>query len=102
LHENLGQLDKVFQSVGSSTQSSIPSSSQFFDTSSLNSILDEPHGTIEECRRLLNRRNSFSEEQGAIQNIYWNVAIEPEVTQLHNRIKFHNVKILALLKPLEM
>jgi hypothetical protein len=35
-------------------------------------------------------------------NIYWNVNIEAEVTQLHERIKFHNVKILALLGPLEM
>jgi hypothetical protein len=35
-------------------------------------------------------------------NIYWNVNIEAEITQLHERIKFHNVKILALLGPLEM
>jgi hypothetical protein len=35
-------------------------------------------------------------------NIYWNMNIEAEVTQLHERIKFHNVKIVALLGPLEM
>lgn len=102
MYENLGQLEKVFKNVAAASTRGIPTDSAFFDTKSLMTILDEPYATIKECERLLRRRDAFSEDRGAIRNIYWNVLIEAEVTQLHNKIKFHNVKILALLKPLEM
>ena len=103
LHQNLLQLEGIFQRVEQRARpGSIPDSSPFRDTSSLNSILDEPFRTIGQCQRLLNRRSAFAEDRGRISNIYWNVAIEADVTQLHERIKFHNIKILALLKPLEL
>ncbi|PVH87865.1 hypothetical protein DL98DRAFT_632066 [Cadophora sp. DSE1049] len=103
LHQNLLQLEGIFRGVEQRARpGSIPASSQFFDTSSLNSILDEPFRTISQCQRLLHKRSAFAEDRGRISNIYWNVAIEADVTQLHERIKFHNIKILALLKPLEL
>jgi hypothetical protein len=103
LHDNLGQLEKVFRNVAArGTRGTIPADSGFYDTKSLMTILDEPLKTIRECQDLLRRRDAFAEERGAIRNIYWNILLEAEVTQLHNRVKFHNVKILALLKPLEM
>ena len=102
LHENLGQVEKVFKSVQESARGPIPQDSDFYKTSSLNSILDEPFNTIKECENLLNRRTAFAEDRGFIQNIYWNLTIESDVTALHNRVKFHNVKIIALLQPLQM
>jgi len=102
LHENLGQVEKVFKSVQESARGPIPQDSDFYNTSSLNSILDEPFNTIKECENLLNRRTAFAEDRGFIQNIYWNLTIESSVTALHNRVKFHNVKIIALLQPLQM
>ena len=103
LHENLTQLESVFKQVGNRyPRGAIPSNSEFFNTSSLNSILDQPFQTIDECKRLLQRRNIFAEHSGFILNVYWNAAIEADVALLHNRVKFHNVRILALLKPLEM
>lgn len=80
----------------------IPPGHAFFDASSLNSILEEPFKTIKECWSLLRQRDSFSEEGGAIKNIYWNILIEADVGQLHEKIRSHNVKLVALLKPLEM
>lgn len=99
---NLRQLQGVFDNVRQSAGTIIPGNSSFHDVSSLNAILDEPHTTIYECQQLLSRRDSFKEQSGAIRNIYWNTFIESEVAQLHDKIKFHNVKILALLKPLEL
>jgi hypothetical protein len=102
LYENLGQLEKVFQSVQARSTRKIPAGHAFYDASSLNTILEEPFKTIKGCRDLLRRRDSFSEERGAIKNIYWNILIEADVAQLHTKVKCHNVKIVALLKPLEM
>jgi hypothetical protein len=88
--------------VRSGVRGPIPGSSSFYDTRALNSILDEPFVTVEECQQLLTRRDSFAEEGGAIRNIYWNTFIGAEVAVLHKKVMFHNTKILALLKPLEL
>lgn len=102
LHENVGQLEKVYQSVQARSTKRVPPGHPFYDASSLNTILEEPFKTIKECWVLLRQRDSFSEERGAIKNIYWNILIEADVAQLHEKVKFHNVKIVTLLKPLEM
>jgi hypothetical protein len=102
LHQNLLQLKNVFKKVEESTQKFVPMNSEFYDTSALNTILDDPFLTIAECKELLRGKISYSGQTSPIQNLIWNFAIEAEVTTLHNRIKAHNVKIVALLKPLEM
>lgn len=98
----MGQLEKVYQSVQARSTKHIPPGHAFYDASSLNSLLEEPFKTIKDCWTLLRQRDSFSEERGAIKNMYWNILIEAEVLSLHNRVKAHNAKIAALLKPLEM
>lgn len=102
LYQNLIQLKNVFRKVEESSQKLVPVNSEFYDTSALNSILDDPFSTIVECKELLRGKISYSGQTTPIQNLIWNFAIEAEVTALHNRVKAHNVKILALLKPLEM
>jgi len=102
LHEHVGQLDRVYQSVKTRSTKRIPGGHPFYDASSLNSLLEEPFKTVKECWALLRQRDSFSEERGAIKNIYWNILVEADVAVLHEKIKAHNVKIVALLKPLEM
>jgi hypothetical protein len=97
-------LKKVFEDVQQEAGGPgiIPRSSKFYDTKSLMTILDEPSHTLEDCDRLLRNRSYFAEEHGAAVNIYWNIAIEEDVAQLQNRVMFHNVKIAALLQPLQM
>ncbi|OBT66188.1 hypothetical protein VE03_05136 [Pseudogymnoascus sp. 23342-1-I1] len=102
LYKNLRQLQVIFDQVKNIPPCPIPGSSSFYDTRDLNEILDDPHRTVEECAKLLKRRDCFGEEGGFISNITWNAFIEPEVTSLHQKIIFHNIKIIALLKPLEL
>jgi hypothetical protein len=102
LYDNIGQVENVFHSVQARCTKTIPQIHPFHDVASLNNILEDPFKTIKECRELLRRRNTFSEERGAIKNMYWNVLVEVDVIRLHAKVKNHNVKILALLKPLEM
>ncbi|KFX90950.1 hypothetical protein V495_07783 [Pseudogymnoascus sp. VKM F-4514 (FW-929)] len=102
LYQNLHQLEIIFEKVQSIPPCSIPGSSSFYDTRDLNAILDDPHSTIQECSRLLTRRDCFEEKGGFIRNIIWNAFVQDEVTLLHKKVIFHNIKILALLKPLEL
>lgn len=102
LYQNLHQLEIIFEKVQSIPPCSIPGSSSFYDTRDLNAILDDPHTTIQECSRLLTRRDCFEEKGGFIRNIIWNAFVQDEVTLLHKKVIFHNIKILALLKPLEL
>lgn len=102
LYTNVGQLEKVYQTVKTRCARRIPANNPFHDASSLNSLLEEPFKTVKECWALLRQRDSFSEEHGAIKNIYWNILIEADVASLHKKIRAHNAKIANLLKPLEM
>lgn len=102
LHENLIQLKGVFESVRHSTRGTIPTDSQFFNTSSLNPILDGPFETIKECEKLLRRKQNFAVNSNVVSNIIWNTTIAADVAVLHNKIKFHNLKIVALLAPLQI
>lgn len=70
LHENLKEVGKVFSSVKANARGPIPQDSEFYDTRSLNSILDKPFRTIKECETLLDNRTAFSKDSGFIQNIY--------------------------------
>ncbi|KFY96180.1 hypothetical protein V498_02838 [Pseudogymnoascus sp. VKM F-4517 (FW-2822)] len=102
LYKNLRQLQVIFDEVKNIPPCPIPGSSSFYDTRDLNEILDDPYRTVEECAKLLRRRDCFGEEGGFISNITWHAFIEPEVALLHNKVMFHNIKITALLKPLEL
>ncbi|KFY74617.1 hypothetical protein V499_05364 [Pseudogymnoascus sp. VKM F-103] len=102
LHTNLHQLEIIFEKVQSIPPCPIPGTSSFYDTRDLNAILDDPYTTVQECSRLLTRRDCFEEKGGFICNIIWNGFVQDEVTILHKKVMFHNIKIIALLKPLEL
>ena len=58
--------------------------------------------TLTESDKLLREHSEFGRGRGGcIVNIQWNLLIEPEVQRLKDRVHFHNVKILTVLKPLE-
>lgn len=58
--------------------------------------------TINECKRLLDDRAKFGRgRDGFICSVHWNLAVEPDVRRLRDRVAFHNVKINTVLKPLE-
>ncbi|OBT91265.1 hypothetical protein VE02_00355 [Pseudogymnoascus sp. 03VT05] len=102
LYTNLHQLEIIFEKVQSIPPCPIPGTSSFYDTRDLNVILDDPYTTVQECSRLLTRRDCFEEKGGFIRNIIWHGFVQDEVTVLHKKVMFHNIKIIALLRPLEL
>lgn len=73
------------------------------DTKSLDQILGNYNRTLADCERLLRDKAKFRHDsRNFVLNIVWNIEVEPEVTRLRERLAFHNVKILMVLKPLEM
>ncbi|OJD37433.1 aspartate aminotransferase protein [Diplodia corticola] len=76
---------------------------ELLDTKSLDQIVGNYAKTLADCERLLRDKSKFRHDsRNFVLNIVWNLEIEPEVTKLRDRLAFHNVKILMLLKPLEM
>lgn len=58
--------------------------------------------TIKESEKLLEDHSVFGRgRDNFVVNVRWNLLIEPEVQRLRDRVHFHNVKILTVLKPLE-
>lgn len=76
---------------------------ELLDSKSLDQILGNYGKTLADCEKLLLDKSKFRHDsRNVIQNIVWNIEIEPEVKRLRDRLAFHNVKILMVLKPLEM
>ncbi|KFY15302.1 hypothetical protein V492_02096 [Pseudogymnoascus sp. VKM F-4246] len=102
LYLNLRQLERVFDKIGSIPPHPISKDSSFYNTEDLNAILDDPNATVKECDLFLQRRNCFEERGNFIRNVIWNGFVQDEVTLLHKKVMFHNIKITALMQPLEL
>ncbi|GME27912.1 aspartate aminotransferase protein [Neofusicoccum parvum] len=106
LGRNLEQVKKVAENAYSQLQRGRLQPfdlSELMDTKSLDQILGNYGKTLQDCERLLKDKSKFRHDsRNFVQNIVWNIEIEPEVTRLRERLAFHNVKILMVLKPLEM
>ncbi|KAG8528528.1 uncharacterized protein KY384_007446 [Bacidia gigantensis] len=107
LGENVQQLGKVIENFTSQIPQPLPPDGQW-DLKSFVKICGDFGRTIQECRQLLHDRRKFADvHEGpagsqVLRNIQWNLAIEPEVRRLYERVKFHNIKIITMLKPFEM
>lgn len=106
LGKNLEKVKKVTENARDQLQRDRLQSfddDELLDTKSLDQILGNYNRTLADCERLLRDKAKFRHDsRNFVLNIVWNVEVEPEVTRLRERLAFHNVKILMVLKPLEM
>jgi hypothetical protein len=75
---------------------------QVFDAESLAEIMGDYRGTIDECKRVLNKAKPSAGRSGGMNQLDYNLRIQPEVDRLTARIKVFNSKLGFLLKPLEI
>ncbi|KAK0661552.1 hypothetical protein DIS24_g2669 [Lasiodiplodia hormozganensis] len=73
------------------------------DKKSVDVIIGDYVKTLADCEKLLKDKSKFRHNrQNFVLNVVWNIEIEPEVARLRDRLAFHNIKILMILKPLEI
>ena len=92
----------MFRRAEQSPLQNIPGNDSFRDMRSVFAVLGGPEATIQECWNLLHDVRYFRVDRGHVANIYWNVILESKVADLQQKIESHIIKILALVKPLEM
>ncbi|KIM99882.1 hypothetical protein OIDMADRAFT_125583, partial [Oidiodendron maius Zn] len=112
--ENLAKsLDKISQVVDSAkatwTQQSLqlgrsqaPMVQKDWDLTSLREIIGDYHKTLTDCEKLLQENREFKKNRSFVNNLEWNLFLQPKVDQLRLRLGSHSTKIMILLKPLEL
>ena len=91
---NLKKLGMVIQDVTKQVPASLSPQDHDWNLESLLQICGNFRKTLHDCERLLNDQTKFGRGRGGfIYNIQWNYSIEPEVTQLKDRVAFHNIKV---------
>jgi hypothetical protein len=59
--------------------------------------------TIEDCDVLLKDKSRFRRDSaGFVRNIQWNLMVAEQVRRLRERVAFHSIKMLKVVKPLEI
>ncbi|KAM7202919.1 hypothetical protein V8F20_004166 [Naviculisporaceae sp. PSN 640] len=105
LHTGLIALTKVFTDTTDSLAArglDPPVDVSFaWDKTSFMEIVGDFEQTLTECVRLLEDNRSYSSTTGPVDNITWNVFVQPNVDRLQRRLQFHNTKLALVLKPFE-
>ncbi|KAI5458245.1 hypothetical protein BGZ63DRAFT_60696 [Mariannaea sp. PMI_226] len=73
-----------------------------WDRKSLYQIIGDYHNTLAECNELIRENARCNIGSNPLQNIEWNVLVQPRADQLRQRIALHNSKVLQVLKPFEI
>lgn len=103
LAESLDVLTRVVHQANSSLQrQGAYNSYARWDPASLRSITGDYELTLHECYELIQANSRYRVGSNALQNIEWNVLVQPSADRLRQRIALHNSKILHVLKPFEM
>lgn len=106
LHGGLVALTKVFVNTTNYLEArglEPPGDVSFaWDRASFLEIVGDFEETLTECIRLLENNRSYSSTTGPVDNITWNVFIQPNVDRLQGRLQFHNTKLALVLKPFEL
>lgn len=105
--ENLKRLQNALQqaidsrSQLSSLASPLPEDS--LDTAPLNALVGDYQATLKTCRKFLEQNASFERnDAGVIKRIHWSSQLADKITEMRNRITFHNVRLMSILRPLEL
>ena len=96
---NLGDLQKV---IGFISKDSMPQSlgSEYFD--SLWNIIGNYEATLQDCDNLLRDKAKFRWRGDFIHNIIWNVTVASDIQGLKDRLAYLNIKLLTMLKTLDL
>ncbi|KAK0752575.1 hypothetical protein B0T18DRAFT_93446 [Schizothecium vesticola] len=73
-----------------------------WDHASLFDIIGDYTATLNDCEHLLEENRSYNATTGPLNNIRWNVFVQPQVERLRQRILLHNSKIQQVLRPFEL
>jgi hypothetical protein len=69
----------------------------------LNRLVGDYKSTLNTCKKFLDKNAAFEKDgAGTIKCIRWSSLLADEIVEMRNRIHFHNVRLTALLKPMEL
>ncbi|KAL5315269.1 hypothetical protein ACEPPN_017921 [Leptodophora sp. 'Broadleaf-Isolate-01'] len=98
LATNLDDLHKIVGYLGEG-------GGRFLDSSYMNSLVDiigDYGRTLQDCDKFLKDKERFSWQGDFVMNIVWNFSIASEVQTLKDRIAFLNIKVMTVLKTLDL
>ncbi|KAH8703793.1 hypothetical protein BGW36DRAFT_355196 [Talaromyces proteolyticus] len=102
LAANLKDLHKVIESLSQNGQ---PRDSSYTDSSygvTLVDIIGDYGRTLQDCEKFLKDKECFKWKDGFITNIFWNFNIAGKVQGLKDRVTFLNIKLMTVLKTLDV
>jgi hypothetical protein len=96
---NLGDLQKIIESI---SNNGMPQAldSVYFD--SLRDIIGDYRATLQDCDNLLRDKAKFRWRGDFIHNIIWNYTVASDIQGLKDRLAYLNIKILTMLKTLDL
>ncbi|PMD42878.1 hypothetical protein L207DRAFT_563707 [Hyaloscypha variabilis F] len=101
LTTNLEDLHKIVGYLGGNG----PNGGRFLDASYMSSLVDiigDYRRTLQDCDQFLKDKERFSWEGDFVNNIIWNFSIASEVQTLKDRVAFLNIKLMTVLKTLDL
>ncbi|RMZ86467.1 hypothetical protein DV736_g6307, partial [Chaetothyriales sp. CBS 134916] len=100
---NLEKLQNALQRASNSRSNGPPTSEHDLDLEPFQGLVGDYRATLKACRKLLENNTHFERNaDGIIRKILWTTMLADDVAELRNRINFHNVRLVAVLKPLEL
>ncbi|KAH8671839.1 hypothetical protein BGZ60DRAFT_406020 [Tricladium varicosporioides] len=98
LGSNLEDLRKIISTVNQNGAAG----GADLSTDTLAGLLGDYGRAIEDCEQLLKNKKYFSVHGGFVRNITWNFTIASDVQSLKDRIAVLNIKLLTVLKTLDL
>lgn len=96
---NLSDLQKIVEDC---SRSGMPPSFDSVFLHTFRGIIGNYQETLQDCDRLLRDNTKFSRRGDFIHNILWNFTVASEVQTLKDKLAFLNIKILTILKTLDL
>jgi hypothetical protein len=80
-----------------------PSPQDELDLAPLNRLVGDYKSTLIACQKFLDKNAAFEKDgAGIIKRIRWSSLLADDISEMRDRIHFHNVRLTALLKPMEL
>jgi hypothetical protein len=96
---NLGDLQKILAAI---SKNSMPHALDSVYFNSICDIIGNYQMTLQDCDKLLRDKTKFSWREDFIHNIIWNSTIAKDIQRLKDRLAYLNIKILTMLKTLDL
>jgi hypothetical protein len=96
---NLRDLQKIIECIGTNGMTQHLDSVYF---NSLCDIIGDYQRTLQDCDNLLRDRAKFRWRGDFIHNIIWNYTVASDIQGLKDRLAYLNIKILTMLKTLDL